>query len=77
LDKIAELLLPKNIIENVEIHLISKRDFNVFGTDYIEAGALDQMNSATKLPIAIAGALMPDAHQGYGLPIGVFCTTML
>jgi tRNA-splicing ligase RtcB len=28
------------------------------------------MNAASKLPIAVAGALMPDAHQGYGLPIG-------
>src|SRR6195952_2508592 len=71
LGKIAELLLPKNVIENVEIPLSKiSVDFNVFGTDYIEAGALDQMNSATKLPITEAGALMPDAHQGYGLPIG-------
>ena len=23
-----------------------------------------------KLPVTVAGALMPDAHQGYGLPIG-------
>jgi len=69
--KIAELLLPKTVIENVEIPLNKVSvDFNVFGGDYIEAGALDQMNSATKLPIAVAGALMPDAHQGYGLPIG-------
>src|SRR5947208_7324103 len=29
-----------------------------------------QMGRACLLPIAIAGALMPDAHQGYGLPIG-------
>ena len=71
LGKIAEPLLPKEVIENVEIPLNKiSVDFNVFGTDYIEAGALDQMNSATKLPIAVAGALMPDAHQGYGLPIG-------
>jgi tRNA-splicing ligase RtcB len=28
------------------------------------------MKNAARLPIAIAGALMPDAHQGYGLPIG-------
>jgi tRNA-splicing ligase RtcB len=71
LGKIAETLLPENVIENVEIPLNKiSVDFNVFGTDYIEAGALDQMNTATKLPIAIAGALMPDAHQGYGLPIG-------
>ncbi len=69
--KIVELLLPKEVIENVEIPLNKiSVDFNVFGTDYIEAGALDQMNNATKLPIAVAGALMPDAHLGYGLPIG-------
>jgi tRNA-splicing ligase RtcB len=28
------------------------------------------MYTAAKLPIAVAGALMPDAHAGYGLPIG-------
>lgn len=71
LGKIAEPLLPKEVIENVEIPLKNVSvDFNVFGTDHIEAGALDQMNTATKLPVAVAGALMPDAHQGYGLPIG-------
>jgi tRNA-splicing ligase RtcB len=36
----------------------------------LEQGALDQMTNATRLPVAVAGALMPDAHQGYGLPIG-------
>jgi tRNA-splicing ligase RtcB len=69
--KIAEPLLPKAVTENNEIPLKNVSvDFNIFGRDYIEAGALDQMNYATKLPIAVAGALMPDAHQGYGLPIG-------
>jgi tRNA-splicing ligase RtcB len=71
LGKIAEALLPKTVIENVEIPLKNVSvDFNIFGGDHIEAGALDQMNYATKLPVAVAGALMPDAHQGYGLPIG-------
>ena len=28
------------------------------------------MDAASRLPIAVAGALMPDAHVGYGLPIG-------
>ena len=28
------------------------------------------MEVAMRLPITVAGALMPDAHQGYGLPIG-------
>jgi tRNA-splicing ligase RtcB len=36
----------------------------------LEAGALDQMANSVRLPVAVRGALMPDAHQGYGLPIG-------
>jgi tRNA-splicing ligase RtcB len=35
-----------------------------------EAGALEQMNNSLRLPSALRGALMPDAHRGYGLPIG-------
>ncbi len=44
--------------------------YSVWGEKYIDHGALDQMAKAARLPIALAGALMPDAHQGYGLPIG-------
>ena len=44
--------------------------YNIFGADQIEEGALQQMEVASKLPVAVAGALMPDAHHGYGLPIG-------
>ncbi|WP_431293840.1 RtcB family protein [Pedobacter sp. P26] len=46
------------------------KDYSIFGADYIEEGARNQMNIAMKLPVSVAGALMPDAHQGYGLPIG-------
>ncbi|MEJ7587662.1 MAG: RtcB family protein [Ferruginibacter sp.] len=45
-------------------------DYNVFGASQIEEGALEQMQIASRLPVSVAGALMPDAHQGYGLPIG-------
>ena len=45
-------------------------DYTVYGADYIEDGATKQMRTAMRLPIATGGALMPDAHQGYGLPIG-------
>ncbi|MEZ6091994.1 MAG: RtcB family protein [Pirellulaceae bacterium] len=38
--------------------------------DDLEAGAVEQMTNACKLPVTVAGALMPDAHLGYGLPIG-------
>src|SRR5436309_1104583 len=37
--------------------------------------AVMQMEKACLLPVSVAGALMPDAHVGYGLPIGgVFAT---
>ena len=42
----------------------------IYGKEGVESGALDQIDIASKLPIARASALMPDAHQGYGLPIG-------
>ena len=38
--------------------------------DELESGAVQQMVNACSLPVSVAGALMPDAHQGYGLPIG-------
>ena len=44
--------------------------YKIYGGEGIEAGALKQMDIASRLPIAKVGALMPDAHQGYGLPIG-------
>ncbi|SFN29178.1 tRNA-splicing ligase RtcB [Paenimyroides ummariense] len=46
------------------------KPYTVFGSNYIEEGARKQMEIAMKLPVSVAGALMPDAHQGYGLPIG-------
>jgi tRNA-splicing ligase RtcB len=36
----------------------------------LDAAAVKQMANACALPVAVAGALMPDAHVGYGLPIG-------
>ncbi len=71
LSKIAEALLPKPSLEGAEISLNKEGvHFNVFGSEFIEPGAMNQMYQAAKLPISVAGALMPDAHQGYGLPIG-------
>src|SRR6478609_4916184 len=72
---IAEKLMPKKALSFGEgLGEVSLNQtgiqFNVFGSEYIEQGALHQMYSAAKLPVAVAGALMPDAHNGYGLPIG-------
>jgi tRNA-splicing ligase RtcB (3'-phosphate/5'-hydroxy nucleic acid ligase) len=71
LSKIVDALIPPPAPVDKEIPLVSEqRDYNVFGAANIEHGAIDQMNIAIRLPVSIAGALMPDAHQGYGLPIG-------
>ncbi|MBN2699295.1 MAG: RtcB family protein [Bacteroidales bacterium] len=44
--------------------------YTIFGEEYIDPEALKQMDEAARLPISLKGSLMPDAHVGYGLPIG-------
>jgi tRNA-splicing ligase RtcB len=44
--------------------------YPIWGRDQIEDGAIAQMDNAMRLPVTVTGALMPDAHVGYGLPIG-------
>jgi tRNA-splicing ligase RtcB (3'-phosphate/5'-hydroxy nucleic acid ligase) len=44
--------------------------YGVWGPDLIETGTTAQMEGAMRLPVSIGGALMPDAHLGYGLPVG-------
>jgi tRNA-splicing ligase RtcB len=43
--------------------------YRVWGEDF-EPLTLQQMENAAHLPISQMGALMPDGHPGYGLPIG-------
>jgi tRNA-splicing ligase RtcB len=43
--------------------------YRQWGAD-LDANALQQMENACQLPVSVAAALMPDAHVGYGLPIG-------
>ena len=43
--------------------------YRVWGAN-LEPDAVRQMTNACKLPVTVSGALMPDAHVGYGLPIG-------
>ena len=44
--------------------------YPVWGAEGIDPAAVEQMNNSMRLPVSVAGALMPDAHCGYGLPIG-------
>lgn len=68
---IAKQLMPEEKESEGELSLNQNGiQFNVFGSEHIEQSAMHQMYTAAKLPVAVAGALMPDAHHGYGLPIG-------
>jgi len=73
LSQVADALIEKPKLRDglPEIQLNENvSEYSVYGKEGIEKGAIDQMNVAMKLPVAVAGSLMPDAHQGYGLPIG-------
>ncbi|MFN0201164.1 MAG: RtcB family protein [Bacteroidia bacterium] len=71
LGKIANALVEKAEPEREEIALREEPiPYHIYGKQHIEPGAMLQMDVAVRLPIARGAALMPDAHQGYGLPIG-------
>jgi len=44
--------------------------YEVYGAQGIDTSARQQMNDVMSLAPVVAGALMPDAHVGYGMPIG-------
>ncbi|RYJ41444.1 RtcB family protein [Flavobacterium beibuense] len=67
--KIAETLTDVKKTEFRKLNA-NRAPFTIFGENEIESSAKDQLYTALKLPVSKAGALMPDAHHGYGLPIG-------
>lgn len=66
--QIAEELLSLSKVEKREIQS-QRAPYKIFGEN-IANEAINQLYTALKLPISAKGALMPDAHYGYGLPIG-------
>lgn len=44
-------------------------DYRSWGADF-DRSSIQQIRNACRLPVSRAAALMPDAHSGYGLPIG-------
>jgi tRNA-splicing ligase RtcB len=67
--KVAEGLINP---VHVRMHQLktTRVPFAIFGENEIDQQAKFQLYDSLKLPISVAGALMPDAHSGYGLPIG-------
>ncbi len=70
--KLAEKVIGKTDMPSFKAFEL--RDEPVYCKTYggkgIEQSAKNQMEVATLLPISVQGALMPDAHMGFGLPIG-------
>ena len=50
------------------------KPYKIFAKD-IENSALEQFYSAMQQDFVVRGALMPDAHTGYSLPIGAVVAT--
>jgi tRNA-splicing ligase RtcB len=66
---LAQLLLDHAAAEDRFVPRAVDAPYRIWGENH-EAPALQQLKNACKLPVAVSGALMPDAHVGYGLPIG-------
>jgi tRNA-splicing ligase RtcB len=67
--ELAQLLVDHSAAARRFVPREASAPYQIWGDD-LEPGAVEQMRNACKLPVAAAGALMPDAHIGYGLPIG-------
>jgi len=61
---------PTSPIEGASSILDVPREAPIWGRELIDPAAITQLENAMRLPVTVAGALMPDAHVGYGIPIG-------
>ena len=69
LQKIAKMLITKEEKNSIAIPLNEKGiEYNIFGAKHIEEGAIKQMEIASRLPVSVAGALMPGS-----LPCNYLC----
>jgi len=68
--KVLEAMSEKPVEVKMQTLNTQRAPHEIFGENEIEDVAKHQLHGALKLPVAVQGALMPDAHGGYGLPIG-------
>jgi tRNA-splicing ligase RtcB len=61
--------LARGIIEAEQVVPLEPISYQTWGSD-IDQASHAQMRQACAVPVARSAALMPDAHVGYGLPIG-------
>lgn len=60
-----------NIVQKIKVNNkpLPYAVFGTYGSD-IPWNVVEQMNEVMRLPPTLKGALMPDAHYGYAMPIG-------
>lgn len=70
--KLAEHFAPTVLEKQFTVYELRNEPmaYKTYGNKHINSLAKQQMQLAMRLPVSVAGALMPDAHAGYGLPIG-------
>lgn len=56
------------------MQISTDKPYKIFA-EVLEQEALNQFESAMQQPFVVRGALMPDAHAGYSLPIGAVVAT--
>lgn len=62
--------LATDLVEAVAFTPKEPISYRTWGAEGIDENTHVQMRQACSLPMAVGAALMPDAHLGYGLPIG-------
>ncbi len=62
--------LAQAILEDRDFVRPQPVSYRTWGEEGIDEASHAQMRQACSVPVAAAAALMPDAHVGYGLPIG-------
>jgi tRNA-splicing ligase RtcB len=67
---IRKMFPPIKKVSKEHILLDNPTIYPVVGKQFIEPNTFKQMDEVMRLPVVVKGALMPDSHQGYGLPIG-------
>lgn len=71
--EIARMIVAEGSKKTAKTTLVMNTNIcpiTIYGDPMIEQEARSQIYTAAKLPVAVKAALMPDAHAGYGLPIG-------
>jgi tRNA-splicing ligase RtcB len=72
LGPLAATFMDKLPDKSFTVHALNSEQapLKIYGRQHISADAVRQMDIALQLPVSHSGAMMPDAHSGFGLPIG-------